>query len=293
MVPDLDADGRVLRVVVTLSSLALAAAVGLAAAREVGRLGRREVVDLGTPGGGPDRCATCHAAALSQPGESGPLAHRQHDVPRLGCVSCHGGTGRALVASAAHSRPGSSDVDPMLRGPGLEASCARCHPPGIAGAPHLARGATLYVGLGCALCHGGRDAGGAALAGPELRKIGLQAPADVRKKLDDPGAGSPMPAFRALLAESEPDAADLVLFVRALMLPPLRSTTDALVRAPCTSCHAGLRASGGYRHRCPFIGAADFACARCHAAGVPRSTRDCPRVTAERATCAVCHGEAS
>jgi mono/diheme cytochrome c family protein len=291
VVRELDADARVLRVVVTLSAFALAGAIGLATAREVGRLGRREVVDLGTSASGPDRCATCHAAALSAPGDSGPLAHRQHDVPRLGCVTCHGGTGRALVAAAAHARPGSTGVDPLMRGPGLEASCARCHPPGITGAPHLARGATLYVGLGCALCHGGRGDGDAALAGPALRRVGLQEPVEVRRKLDDPGAGSPMPAFRTLLAQSEPDAGDLVLFVRALMLPPLRSTTDALVRAPCTSCHVGARASGRYRHACPFVSAPDLACQRCHAAGVPASPRDCPRIAAERATCAVCHGE--
>ena len=45
MAPELDADARAVRMVVATAALALTAALGVATVREVGRFGRREVVD--------------------------------------------------------------------------------------------------------------------------------------------------------------------------------------------------------------------------------------------------------
>jgi hypothetical protein len=283
---DLGRDARYARRLELAAAVLLVSTLAFAAQRELGRL-PRAVLELQLASG-PDRCVTCHEAAIAR-AAGAPAAHREHELARLGCGVCHGGTPRALAAGDAHARSGEAGRDPALTGPLLEASCARCHPPGIAGAPRLAAGAQLYLGLGCALCHGGLG-GGSSLVGPELRRLGRTDPVELRAKILEPGAGSPMPVFRAALEGHEAELTDLLVYVRALGLGRLVGGPEALVDAPCTSCHQGSRASGSYRHRCPFILRGDLTCARCHPAGVPATSRDCPRLKAERPACGVCHG---
>ncbi len=110
-----------------------------------------------------DRCTTCHVA-IDKPqlalAEEPFTVHpgdylKWHPVEKFGCTVCHGGQGLATEVKAAHG-----DVEnwerPLLRGPLVQASCAKCH--GNIEAihryvPQLAQGIQLYQKLGCAGCH--------------------------------------------------------------------------------------------------------------------------------------------
>jgi hypothetical protein len=294
---DLSRDALCLRRLVSLASLLLVASLAWAAARELGRDRTPHVLEIEGTLGEPDRCLSCHTGVLA---DASVEAHGWHALARIGCGVCHGGTPRALEARAAHRRQGELLPDVMMQRPGIESSCARCHPPGIRGADHLARGARLYLGLGCAVCHGGLGST-FGLSGPELRQIMLR-PDEVRRKLLEPGItaaprdesaasateSSPMPSYQDALGKDEQAMADLVTFVRALALAPLRPDPP-FAEARCDTCHARGSPSGRYVHTCPFLQRSDLACARCHAGGPPDRPGDCPRIEAERPACSICH----
>lgn len=259
-----------------------------------------------------DRCMTCHVAIdradlygrrdLEPPLAPHPVSLADHPPHLVGCTACHGGTGRALDAATAHALPGTAAPDPLRASPHIQASCARCHVPGITGSERLARGVDLYLRLGCAMCHslsaGGR---GGWDYGPDLRGLGRQPLSYLKSSLLEPTAnfpGSTMPAYQASFRDNPKSLDDLLLFVQALALEPACSTVGAgeLVRAPCSSCHAaeGGRAAGRMEHRCVYIleRRESLGCPACHQGGVPEAGAFggfCPVVREHRGACDACH----
>ena len=281
---ELDRDARRLRVGLLLSALALLgmgalvavqalepAWLGYQAAQAPDPAGRSGILQQSTCAGGLDRCETCHmsirrndpkARGLAQPRSAHPddgvVAHRR---PELACSLCHGGTGRALTVEGAHAQPGHVGRDPLMKGPHRQAACARCHLPGsVAGTESLARGAQIYLELGCPVCHplGSGGLGGADF-GPDLRAIGRRSPAYLKTSLLDPAAnfsGSTMPAFTRTFDGRPGPLRDLLIDLMGLALERVDSCADverssALARAPCATCHAGPagRAQGRLQHR--------------------------------------------
>ena len=307
---DAERDARRLRGAVTAASLLVLAAMAVVGWHELGRHRATTVVETLACDGGPDRCASCHDDVLamsrrrntdpssrSSSSPAVPAEHLAHDLTRIACSCCHGGTPASLVAGPAHEWTGHGVRDPLMRAPAIEESCARCHPVGIRGSEALTRGARLYLGLGCALCHGGRSAGtgtavNATLSAPKLQTLTRQSAQEIEHKLREPGTGSPMPAYAALLNQDAQATSELVSFVQSLALPRATLAREPLVSAPCTTCHAGVggRASGLYQHRCPAL--AQLACGACHTGVIPDSGRECPRIALERPSCTVCHEDA-
>ena len=265
-----------------------------------------------------DRCPTCHLgienAALA--GKNVPLPFRAHGPgirghlsERVGCSSCHGGTGRALDPDTAHARTGTEEVDSLMREPHIQASCARCHVPGSSkGQERLVQGALLYLGLGCSLCHplgsGGR---GGWDFGPDLKEIGRKSLDYLKTSLIDPEAnfeGSTMPSFKHSL-EKEPAATEsLLIYLESLALERCDNhRKDSEIRntvtGRCAVCHAGGsgRAGGRMSHKCVYIKerAEELKCSRCHSDGVPEKGAAkgfCPMVSQHRRSCVACHDEA-
>ncbi len=113
-----------------------------------------------------DRCTTCHAG-IDNPAMVGGnhkvlQVHPQRDTllkhhPSLqfGCTPCHRGQGLALTEGTAHGLGDPHWLEPLLRGPYVQASCLGCHaaPEHLAGAEILAKGKQLFTELGCAGCH--------------------------------------------------------------------------------------------------------------------------------------------
>jgi len=275
------------------------------------------VREVRTCTGALERCTTCHLGATRADlrGTSVPLPYRAHALDlaphppaTVGCTACHGGNGRALDPAAAHAWPGGGGApDPLRRSPYLQASCLRCHVPGDApGMERLARGARLYQGLGCAVCHpltpGGR---GGWDYGPDLTATGRRSPRQLETSLLDPAAnfpGSTMPSFRHALGEEPEGRTDLVIYLLGLTLPPappscsLRGRSDALVHRPCATCHAGVagRAGGRLAHRCGYLRERreHLRCAGCHPEAVPQPGAGqgwCPVIRAQRDGCEACH----
>ena len=263
-----------------------------------------------------DRCTTCHLG-IARPDlndESVALPYRahsldlsRHPVTGFGCTACHGGNGRALDPLAAHRLDAIGDKDPLLREPQIQASCARCHVPGDSeGMERLVRGARLYLGLGCAICHplteGGR---GGWDYGPDLTAIGRRSPAYLETSLLEPAANFPdstMPSFTHAL-QHEPEArTDLLIYLQSLALTrsagcSIRARSNGLLALPCASCHAGEqgRAGGRLKHRCLYIieRKDELECSLCHGdKGVPAPGPGggaCPAIEKRRGSCAVCH----
>jgi len=116
-----------------------------------------------------DRCTTCHLA-VDKPqlalAEEPFIAHpgrllEWHPPEQFGCTVCHGGQGLATAAKAAHG-----DVEhweePLLRGPLIQASCARCHGDVQAIAEHaplVIEGQALFQAKGCYGCHAVKEFG--------------------------------------------------------------------------------------------------------------------------------------
>ncbi|MEL7060017.1 MAG: hypothetical protein AAGN46_08335, partial [Acidobacteriota bacterium] len=130
---------------------------------------------IATPSGPTvDRCATCHLGAAR--GEH-PLAdlvgpQSPHPWESFGCVSCHGGDGRATdLASSGHRVAAAAGAElALFEGPLAWSSCRTCHLDGepmhttvareqgaevqSAKMPRaLDRGAHAVEALGCAGCH--------------------------------------------------------------------------------------------------------------------------------------------
>ncbi len=274
-----------------LAALALLAALMLTAFCEHERALPDRVVELTSAEGGVDRCASCHAKTLRAP--RGP--HATHDLDEMGCAVCHGGTPLALEAEAAHSWKGRMTIDPRLTAPGIEASCSRCHPTGIEGSENAERGAEHYVALGCALCHGGAAANG-PLVGPELRREGRRRNEDILETLRSPNPGSVMPSYRELLAQDEATTRELLLYTASLGLTKLEAWQARAARGAavtidtsCQVCHGEGTPSVAYEHTCPDLRQGTLTCAGCHDGAIPKSTKPCPRVEAERPRCGVCH----
>ena len=258
--------------------------------------------------GDGNRCRTCHF-----PGQEHPAAMRSHLDNQSGCSHCHGGTGRALVIPAAHSLPGTRLVDPLMYQPFVQASCAGCHLPGEKpGSERLARGAMLFLRLGCSLCHplgtGGR---GGFDFGPDLSTMGRRSTEELRTAIIDPRrdfAASTMPSFATSFATHPEQLDDLLVFLLSLSLPPLDPGGDGwcrsragrwqgLVEQHCSACHnlAGRRAGGTFRHRCSYLleRGAELNCSRCHRqASSADSDDDCPLLEQHRRNCVVCHRQA-
>jgi mono/diheme cytochrome c family protein len=324
---DEDADARRVRwafLVAALAALAALVAAGLRSSRAEWRRHQRDFVAAGLalepPGivevracdGTVDRCTTCHLAMerpdldgrrdLPPPLSPHPVSLEHHPPHVVGCTSCHGGTGRALDRAAAHAVAGTGEPDPLRGSPDLQASCARCHVPGVAGSERLARGADLYLRLGCAMCHSLRAGGrGGWDYGPDLRSLGRQGLATLRESVLEPAAnfpGSTMPSYAASFAHDPEALDDLLVFVQGLTLEPACWVGGAgeLVGSPCSSCHAGEGgvAAGRMQHRCSHILARrdQLVCSACHSGPLPEAgafAGFCPMVREHRGACAACH----
>lgn len=262
-----------------------------------------------------DRCPTCHMGMERKDlaKESVPLPFRAHGpalgrhLPdRVGCSACHGGVGRALDPRVAHGLDDGDSIDPLMRQPHIQASCAGCHVPGAqAGQERLEQGAWLYLGLGCMLCHplekGGR---GGLDFGPDLKMIGRRGLDYLKASLIEPTRnfpGSTMPSFRLSL-EKEPEATEsLLIFLESLVVDRhpecgTREKSRSLVLRPCATCHDGEagRAGGRMKHRCTYIlrKSAELRCDNCHSFGIPPAGNEdgyCPLTTQHRPSCSACH----
>lgn len=82
-----------------------------------GRLGMPAVVTL-TPArtGQPERCLTCHNGIE-------PIS-ASHSMAEFGCVSCHGGDGRSIDATAVHT----GMVNNSASADNAQTYCGECHP---------------------------------------------------------------------------------------------------------------------------------------------------------------------
>ncbi len=265
--------------------------------------------------GDVDRCPTCHLGIerADLTGDEIPHLYRVHGPgigvhrpEKFGCSSCHGGNGHALDPDSAHMLANHGGVDPLMREPHIQASCARCHVPGsTAGQDSLVRGTRLYLGLGCAVCHplteGGR---GGWDFGPDLTGIGRKSLDYLRTSLIDPTAnfaGSTMPSFRLALEKDKEAMEGLLVYLESLALERSadcneRTRSRGLVEKPCADCHAGAagRAGGRTRHRCVFLleRSEELACANCHSTEIPKPGAGrgyCALITQHRESCAVCH----
>jgi mono/diheme cytochrome c family protein len=318
---DVATDERRWRAALVVSALAAVSLLGMAVARELGAewraelkaRGGSEVAEVRACNAYADRCTTCHAedAETAVEGASArPCSFdlREHQPRVVGCAACHGGTPPALDAAAAHAVTGHGQRDPLMKAPVLEAACVRCHLPGaVAGTERAARGADLFLRLGCAVCHspaaGGR---GGADFGPDLRGIGRHSIEYLRDNLFVPTRnfpGSTMPSYEHSFANDPRALEDLLIYVVALALEPLAGCDAgdrgaALVHQPCSVCHGGAGgiAGGRFTHACVYIVARpELRCGACHPGAVPAAgaqSGDCPVVREHRAACAACHAVA-
>ncbi|MBN1961523.1 MAG: hypothetical protein JW841_11300 [Deltaproteobacteria bacterium] len=293
MVFNIDQDIKKLRLAITIVALLLMATVIIVAVHEFLRHRKTEVIELISCDQGADRCASCHQdQMLNGKTADAPLAHRLHNLNQISCSCCHGGTAQALVADAAHLWIGHDQQDSRMREPYIQESCVRCHTVGIKGSEQLQSGAAFYIGLGCALCHGGRANGADLnLAGPKLSTLTRQSASEIKQKIFDPGINSVMPSYRQSLTENVRATNELIMFVQSLTYKQTANAKTSAALWSCNNCHVGKggSASGNYKHRCPSL--AKFACANCHAEAKLNSSQECPRITQERPACGVCHQE--
>jgi mono/diheme cytochrome c family protein len=128
-----------------------------------------------------ERCVTCHLGYDNPAFKNfvAPLrAHssllKSHPAERFGCVSCHGGEGRAVTTLEAHGE-GQVAAKPLLRGNYMQAACYNCHglktlPPQATAA--VVRGRQLVNRYMCLGCHKIDGEGGEE--GPDLSEVGSQ-----------------------------------------------------------------------------------------------------------------------
>lgn len=150
--------------------------------------------DLGKAGpvgwGEVDRCTTCHIPALTPGHEDGKIPFQTH--PNLekifdahpyesyGCVTCHGGQGRATQIKGEPLTKGDFPhgfekhwLNPLLRGDYIESSCNKCHVQQFTLdlAPVYSQGKEIFVEYGCINCHKIEGLDWAPKSGPDLKKI--------------------------------------------------------------------------------------------------------------------------
>jgi len=133
-----------------------------------------------------DRCVSCHVG-IDKPGfEDQPNPFKthpdrehllaKHPIDKFGCTPCHDGQG-ASVNSVAQAH---GDVPfwehPLLRGPKVQARCAKCHMDvaDIDHTDHIAAGQKLFENLGCSGCHLVEGLEDLPKVGPYLRRIGAK-----------------------------------------------------------------------------------------------------------------------
>jgi len=332
---DLAKDVRRLRVLLLLAALVFAGLTGWIALRESrpeweelqGKFRRQTktsanqkqgIMQLPTCAGTVDRCTTCHLGIqrkdlggpeIEQPFKGHPQGTAHHLKNRVGCSLCHGGTGRALTSKVAHSMPGTSQKDPMLTQPFIQASCIGCHVPGDQpGMPKLTEGAKLYLLLGCSICHpltgGGR---GGWDYGPDLRSLGRKSLAYLEASLIEPTANFPqstMPTFKHTFKGQPDHLENMLIYLLSLGLPdagncPNRNRqNEAMLSEACANCHSGQsgQACGRFEHRCLYLieRKSELSCAGCHQESIPEPGLGqglCPPINQHRANCVVCHLE--
>ncbi len=173
-----------------------------------------DVREVSPVAGRVDRCATSQLAAARDDLETQgwPAPFRRHPRPelfaaadsphpyaRFGCVSCHGGDGRATdFERAGHPPPPAVPAwqaprPAMLPLELTEAACGGCHGAEVftPEAPVLGRGRQLIAALGCTGCHASDHPAlrGLPKAGPSLAGIaGKTTPAWVYAQLTEEGA---------------------------------------------------------------------------------------------------------
>ncbi|MFO1463854.1 MAG: c-type cytochrome [bacterium] len=150
--------------------------------------------DLGKAGsvnwGTVDRCTSCHIPILKpgyeklkQPFQSHPNINEifnNHPVEEYGCVTCHGGQGRATQIKDKPMEEGDFPhgfehhwKNPLLRGDFVQSSCNKCHIQqfNLDLAPVYTQGKHLFVNYGCINCHKIKGLEWAPKSGPDLSKI--------------------------------------------------------------------------------------------------------------------------
>jgi len=150
--------------------------------------------DLGKAGsvnwGTVDRCTSCHIPILKpgyeklkQPFQTHPNLteiFNNHPVDQYGCVTCHGGQGRATQIKDKPMEEGDYPhgfdhhwKNPLLRGDFVQSSCNKCHIQefNLDMAPVYTQGKHLFVNYGCINCHKVKGLEWAPKAGPDLSKI--------------------------------------------------------------------------------------------------------------------------
>lgn len=132
-----------------------------------------------------DRCISCHVGMA--PGETAVAGKPMfaghpnvvHEPGDLGCVSCHGGQGRATERADAHGTV-AHWPHPMLPRRFVQAGCGSCHTHlAVPRAAALGRGRELLERHDCLTCHeldgrGGtlRPGTAAGLVAPSLSRVG-------------------------------------------------------------------------------------------------------------------------
>jgi mono/diheme cytochrome c family protein len=134
-----------------------------------------------------DRCVSCHVGMA--PGEEGlpldPIYGKHpaipHDPGEYGCVSCHGGQGRATTTADAHGNV-PHWPEPMIPRRYATAGCGACHTHlEVPATALLHRGRALVERHDCYACHridgkGGtlRPGGTGGGEGPDLSRVGTR-----------------------------------------------------------------------------------------------------------------------
>jgi len=123
-----------------------------------------------------DRCITCHVGMdeytnptmkndfKEHPYKAHPkieILGKAHPFTKYGCTICHQGQGLATTVKDGHGKVHNWER-PMLEGPRVQASCARCHQnfEKLPGAEVAAKGKKLFYEHGCQGCHAVNNVGG-------------------------------------------------------------------------------------------------------------------------------------
>jgi len=188
-----------------------------------------------------DRCTTCHLGIDQKGFEDAPQPFRTHPkldlflgsssphaLEKIGCTSCHGGSGQAVsfIETAHTPRDEKQEAEwvkkhhwkefrhwetPMLPLQHVEAACAKCHTGTVEvpQAPALNKGRMLAQTLGCFECHKIKGYAADWKVGPDLTHIKGKLDGEwMAKWLEDPKsfrASTKMPAVFHLSNTSTPE----------------------------------------------------------------------------------------